>query len=98
MKKTLISLSIICVIALGTPAIPVHAESFTQTISINEQLRALGLIKQYDMSVYTSNGNLYMNGITQSNSSMKSIGYKDIVIEYSTNGTDWKTEKILATC
>lgn len=95
MKKALISLSIVCVIALGTPAIPVYAESITKTISSNEQIRTQGLIAQYDMSVYTSKGKLYMNGTTWAFSSMKSIGYKDIVIEYSTNGTDWKTEKTI---
>lgn len=95
MKKLFITFGLICLIIFNFPAEKVSAECAVQTLSTNEQARAEWLITNAEISVHTSNGNLYINGTLEANSIMKSIGYKDIVIEYSSNGTDWKTEKTI---
>lgn len=95
MKKTFLALGLAGVLTYSVPTMPVQAVSnmSTQTISTENQTRAAGLINLYSISVSCSGSKLCINGITVSNNSMKSIGYKNISIEYSPDGVTWYTEK-----
>ena len=46
-----------------------------------------GLITQHSLSVSNSSGQLCINGHTRASETMKSIGFTDIQIERSSNGT-----------
>lgn len=95
MKKTFLILCIAGILTYSVPAMPAKAVSDvnTQTVSTEGSARTAGLIESYDLSLSSSGKTLYINGSTTSNSSMKSIGYKDISIEYSSNGVNWSKEK-----
>ena len=45
------------------------------------------------LSIDSGDKKIYLTGKTQSNDSMKSIGFKNISIEYSSDGTNWREEK-----
>lgn len=95
MKKIFLILSLAGIIMYSVPAMPVKAASnvVTSTVSIENQTRTKGLISLYSLSVSSNGKTLYINGSTVSNDSMKSIGYKDISVEYSSDGVHWSKEK-----
>lgn len=95
MKKKFLVLSLVGIIMYSVPAMPVKATSniVTQAVSIENQTKTKGLISLYSLSVSSNGKTLCINASTVSNDSMKSIGYKNISIEYSSNGVDWSTEK-----
>lgn len=98
MKKTFLALGVAGVLTYSIPAMPVKAANNcgTSTYSSEVQPYTAGLISRYKLSVTTSNGNLYLNGYTLSNSKMKSIGFKNIVIQRSSDGVNWVKEKNLS--
>lgn len=95
MKKIFLILSLAGIIMYSVPAMPVKAASnvVTSTVSIENQTRTTGLISSYGLSVSSNGKTLYVNGSTISYDSMKSIGYKDISVEYSSDGVRWSKEK-----
>lgn len=97
MNKTFLALGVAGILTYSTPIMPVKSVSAKniQTISNDTEnlARAAGLITRCDLRLSTSNNYLYINGITQTNGSMKSIGYKDISIEYSSDNVHWSEEK-----
>lgn len=97
MNKAFLALGVAGILTYTTPTMPIKAVSAksTQTISNDTEnlTRAAGLITRCDLRVSTSNNSLYINGITQANGSMKSIGFKDISIEYSSDNVNWDKEK-----
>lgn len=95
MKKKVLAFGIVAVLTYSVPAMPVKATSnmYTQTTSTENQVRTVGLISNVSLSISSGDKKIYINGKTQSNNSMKSIGYKDISIEYSSDGVNWKEEK-----
>lgn len=97
MNKTVLALVVIGVLTYSVPTMPVKATSNTNTSNVTtvSEERATGIISGYYVMVSSSNGNLYINGKTQAYSSMKSIGYKDISIEYSSDGVHWSEEKTI---
>lgn len=97
MNKKVLILGVAGILMCSVPTMPVKAVSKTpmeiETISDNNQIRTAGLISRYYITVSESSDKLCIRGTTESNSNMKSIGYKDIVIEYSSDGINWSKEK-----
>lgn len=98
MNKALMIFGVAGILTYSTPTMPTKAiDSDIQTTYTNDvQSRTAGLIYRYALSVSTSNGNLIMNGKTSSNDIMKSIGYTEIKIQYSSDDSNWHTEKQLS--
>lgn len=97
MNRKVLALGVVGILTYSVPTMPVKAVSNTRTQSVSEnnQVRTEGLISRAQLSVSSSAKILYINGTTTSNASMKSIGYKDIYIEYSSDGINWYTEKYI---
>ena len=97
MYKKLLTLCVAGLLTCSMSTMPVKAISKTPgkitTVSDTDQTRAEGLIRRYYLSVSASNKTIKLSGTTESNLSMKSIGYKDISIEYSSDQTNWHKEK-----
>ena len=95
MNRKILALGVVGILTYSVPTMPVKAISDIRTQSVleNNQVRTAGLIRSVELSISSSNKTLYINGTTASNTSMKSIGYKDISIEYSSDGVNWKEEK-----
>lgn len=95
MKKTFLALGLAGILIYSIPAMPVKAVSnmSTQTFSTENSARTEGLIRTYSLSVSSSGKTLCINGSTASNNSMKSIGYKNVSVEYSSDGVNWHEEK-----
>lgn len=95
MNKKILTLGIAAFILCGIPTMSANAAAVpdTQAVSAEVQPKAKGLISTYRISVSHSGKTLYINGTTLSDSSMKSIGYKNVSVEYSSDGVKWYTEK-----
>ena len=93
MKKFLSFFCVVCMISsIGT----VNAQATEQTtyeteIETETVVTAEGLISGYNLSISKSGNTLYINADTYAFSIMKTIGFKDIVVEYSSNANDWYT-------
>ncbi|MBQ6943503.1 MAG: hypothetical protein IJN43_04150 [Ruminococcus sp.] len=81
--------SLLCAVLLAgnlTAALPTAAaESADETG--DAVILSTGLITSRSLSVSNSSGQLCINGYTQASETMKSIGFTDIQIERSSNGT-----------
>lgn len=97
MKKTILILCIVGAILFCSPKVSATeiSNKGAQISAAESQERTAGLITRYDLSVTCSDKKLLINGVTLANVSMQTIGYKNVVIEYSTNGTNWYEEKSL---
>ncbi len=95
MNKTALALGVVGVLTYSVPTMPVKAisNSNTQTVSDSNQIKTAGLISRSYITVSTSSNKLCLNGTTQSNVNMKSIGFKEISIQYSSDGKNWYEEK-----
>lgn len=95
MNKMFLALGIASVLAYSVPTMPTKAVSneTVTTVSAEIQPRTEGLITGYDLSVSSGTKTIYINGKTASNDTMKSIGYKDIYVQYSSDGVNWQNEK-----
>ena len=62
---------------------------FEETVEEEPITRATGLITNFGLSIWKSGSTLYINANTISTSVMKTIGFKDIVVEYRTSTSDW---------
>ena len=97
MIKRFFTLGVVGLLTYSVPTMPVKAISKTPaeiaTISDTDQARTSGLISKCYLSVSASNKAIKLSGTTESTLKMKSIGYKDISIEYSSDKTNWHTEK-----
>ncbi len=95
MNKIALALGIVGILTYSVPTIPVKATSNTYTPSITTDTpeRAAGIISGYSVTVSSGNSIIYVTAKTQAYISMKTIGYKDISIEYSSDGINWYNEK-----
>lgn len=95
MNKAFLAFGVAGVLTYSVPAMPVKAvnNSGISTYSYEIQPYTAGLISRYSLSATSSNGNLCLSGYTLSNSKMKSIGFKNIVIQRSSDGVNWEKEK-----
>lgn len=95
MNKAFLVLGITGIIIYSNPITSANAISnndiqITTTKSLE---RTAGLIRRCNISISGSEKKLKISGTTSTNISMKTIGYKNIIIEYSSDGTNWHTEK-----
>lgn len=95
MQRKALILGVIGVLLCNVPSMTAKAvsDTYTQTVSTENQSRTAGLISSCYLNISKGDKCIYINGKTKSNISMKSIGYKDISVEYSSDGTNWKEEK-----
>ena len=94
MKKLLAIICATGMLVSGVGSIPTFAEAtsvYEETVDEEPIITATYLISYYSLSVRKSGTTLYINAETRSTSTMKSIGFKNIVVEYSTNKSDWDT-------
>ena len=90
MKKVCSLLCAVLLTANLTAALPTTAATGEGTE--DAVIFSTGLIIDHDLSVSNSNGQLCINGYTRADNAMKSIGFTDILIERSNNGTSgWST-------
>lgn len=86
-------ISVSCTAALlmaslsGIPASAASASLVASSETNDAVITSVGLIEYYSLAVSNSSGRLCINGTTDSGSIMKTIGFTDIVIERSSNGT-----------
>lgn len=95
MNRKTLALGVAGILTYSVPAMPVRAVSntYAQALSQDSQLRTAGLISSYYVTVSKGDHCIYIDGKTKSNINMKSIGYKDISIEYSSDNVHWSEEK-----
>lgn len=94
MNKKALALGIASILIYSVPAMPVKAVSNTYTsVSDTNQVRTAGLISNCSLSVLSGNKTLYISGEIEAVGNMKSIGYKDISIQYSSDNVNWTEEK-----
>lgn len=95
MKKACSLLCAVLMTANLTAALPTAAASADGTE--DAVIFSTGLIIDHEISVSCSNGQLRINGFTESNESMKSIGFTEIKIQQSRNGNaGWSTIQTLS--
>lgn len=95
MNKVFLSLGVTGILFYSIPAMPVRAIEINKSVvdEQNELERAAGLLRRYSLSVSSSEKTLYINGATAASDTMQKIGYKNIVIQYSSDGVNWYKEK-----
>lgn len=95
MNKKALALGVVGILTYSVPTMPVKAVSNvrTQSVSDNNQIRTAGLISNCHLSVSSGTKKIYITGETESTQKMKSIGYTDISIEYSSDNVHWSEEK-----
>lgn len=91
MNKKALALSVASVLTYTVPTMPVKAASNAPT-SVSDS-RTAGLISSCSLSISSGRKQIYIAADIKAIESMKSIGYKDISIEYSSDKVNWKKEK-----
>lgn len=96
MNKKALTLGVVGVLVYSIPVMPVKAASNTDTsVSDSNQARTAGLICSCSVSISSGTGKLYITTETEAFGNMKTIGFKDISIEYSSDNVHWSEEKQL---
>jgi len=91
MKKAWALLCAVLLAANLTAALPTAAADGMDETG-DAVILSTGLITSYSVSVSNSSGQLCINGYTMAGQAMKSIGFTDIHVERSSNGTSgWMT-------
>lgn len=93
MIKRFLALGVVGVLTYSVPAMPVKATTKITTISDTDQTRTAGLISRCYLSVSNSNKEITLSVVTECNIKMKSIGFKNISIERSSDNVNWSEEK-----
>lgn len=96
-RKAITALGVAGILAYCIPCVSANATSINseQSYSDEVQPRTEGLIRRCELYISESNGDLCIKGSTISNSTMKTIGIKDIVVERSTDNANWSYYKSL---
>ena len=97
MNNIFVAMGIVGVLTYCFPTMQASEVSNNVRIGYTDEVepRTAGLIHDCEISVSNSNRELCINGSTISNSTMKTIGIKDIVVERSTNNENWSYYKPL---
>ena len=102
MNKSALALSVVSVIVCSNLISPVKAKAYDD-VNLTEDTddskgndRTAGLLSIYYISVSSSSGAIKLSGYSYSNSTMSSIGFKNISIQRSSNGTYWTEEKTIS--
>lgn len=81
---------------VGLSAMPVSAAAQdVKTVNGDASVMAEGLIGAYYINISNVNGQLCLNGQVQCDNEMASLGFKELKIEQSTNGSNWTTYRTL---
>ena len=91
--KRVMAFVISAMLMAGNMCICVNAdtigESETNISSSDAVVYSTGLIYKYSVSISQSGNTIYMTGNTDCSDTMKSVGFKNIVLQRSSNGTSW---------
>lgn len=94
MKKIFAFCCAMVLLNCSVGSIPTFAENtfvYQETVEEKPIITATGLITDYELSIWKSGSTLYLNACTIAVDTMKKVGFKDIVVEYSANNSDWDT-------
>ena len=89
MKKIVTLLCTACMLINSTSIICMAAEEPIPKISEQIPEKTAGLITEKRLSISKQGSVLYIYGITKSDLTMKTIGFNSIVIEYSSDASNW---------
>lgn len=94
MNKTVLVLGVVSILTYSVPTTPVKAISNNNSSTVSDEniSRTAGLLSNCYITVSSGAKKIVINGKTQAISSMKSIGFKDIVVEYSNDNSHWNVE------
>ena len=76
-------------------AVPVSAAQDVKTVNGDVSVMAEGIIKDSRIMINNVNGQLCIEGEVWCNAEMASLGFKDLKIEQSANGSNWTTYRTL---
>ena len=102
MKKSALALGVVSVIVCCNFTTPIKAKACNDvnltedTDDSKDNERTAGLLSIYYISASASSGTIKMSGYSSSNRTMSSIGFKNISIQRSSNGTYWTEEKTIS--
>lgn len=97
MNKTALALGVVGILTYSVPTMPVKGISDVnnqaETETSEDLTRATGLINGYYMKITSGTNIIYINASINANSTMQTLGYTDITVEYSSDGSNWYQEK-----
>lgn len=97
MNKTALALGVVGILTYSVPTMPVKGISDvnnqTESESPEDLMRTAGLIKSYYARITSGTNIIYINASINTNSTMQTLGYTDITVEYSSDGSNWYQEK-----
>lgn len=96
MKKYIFVLSMICAVTIISPiqanAIDYAETEYQQVISERAVPYAEGIITSYSLSCSKADKAVKINAKTFASAEMKEVGFKDIVVQKSTDNSNWIDE------
>lgn len=97
MNKTALALGVVGILTYSVPTMPVKGISDVNNQAESESpedlMRTAGLIKSYYARITSGTNIIYINASINTNSTMQTLGYTDITVEYSSDGSNWYQEK-----
>lgn len=95
MYKQALALIVASILTCSVPTMSVKAVSNKNvtTASDTNQIRTAGLISSCSVSISSGRKCFYITADIEASGNMKSIGYTDISIEYSSDNVHWDEEK-----
>lgn len=94
MNRVLLALGMVLILCMQVIAFPVKAAELEEPVTEateDASVTATYLITGYSLLVSNSNGKLCINGSTIATATMKSVGFTDIIVERSSNGSTGRT-------
>jgi len=96
-RKTFSVVCVLMMLLVNLFAFPVYAEETGcggAALNTEDEIRSSGLIRSYSLSITGGTRKLYLSATTTASETMGKIGFKDISVQYSTNGVSgWTEEK-----
>lgn len=96
-RKILTGLCAAIVLLVNCSTMTAFAEESTSTsvaTATDENVRAAGLIMAYSLRISSGTKKIYISATTDGYDTMAKIGFKDIVIQRSSNGTSGWTDAV----
>ena len=89
--KRIMAFLLSTILITGNMVISVNADTIdeTEVHSSDAIVYSAGLISSYSVSISKNGNTIYMSGSTSCFSSMQSVGFKDVVLQRSTDGINW---------
>lgn len=97
MKTASLAIGLSSILACAYICIPYRVKAYETDYPLcdEDNERTEGLLSRYYLTADKSGGDLLISGYSKSSSSMASIGFTDISIQRSYNGTSWTEEKTI---